>query len=541
MLRMSKALFTGTVVLALLAACGESAVTGTNSVATVELSAPATTVRAGGTLSLSVRLKDLSGNPLDNVAVFWSTSDPKIAIVSNSGVVSATAAGVVTIAASALGKSATTAITVTDRDVATVQITPATVSVRIASSVPLTARALDSEGNTLQRTLSWTTSDASVAIVSAAGVVSGVAPGAATITATSDGRSGTAAVTVSVNPVATVAVSPARDTIGVGAETSLTATLRDAAGTVVTGRSLAWSASDVQVATVSSTGVVTALAPGIVTITAASEGRIGTSSIVVLARLASTVTLTPGNPTVLIGSTVQLLAQITDGSGNILNGRPITFVSDNGAVATVDATGMIRGISVGTAKVTATSEGKIGTATITVAPLPVATVNVTPPTATIFIGATAQLGAHGSNRNMDCWCAQRRDGFCDWSRHGNFAGHGAHRRRHRRRLRHGDGHGSRASGRNGDHHANDARRAGGWQHATHRCIARRHRRCTYGTPRYVVLSRREHRVRVEFGTGYRYQSRNDEDFGHLGGSHWYDRHHCSLAACCEPRPPQFWR
>jgi uncharacterized protein YjdB len=393
MLRMSKALFTGTVVLALLAACGESAVTGTNSVATVELSAPATTVRAGGTLSLSVRLKDLSGNPLDNVAVFWSSSDPKIAIVSNSGVVSATAAGVVTIAASALGKSATTAITVTDRDVATVQITPATVSVRIASSVPLTARALDSEGNTLQRTLSWTTSDASVAIVSAAGVVSGVAPGAATITATSDGRSGTAAVTVSVNPVATVAVSPARDTIGVGAETSLTATLRDAAGTVVTGRSLAWSASDVQVATVSSTGVVTALAPGIVTITAASEGRIGTSSIVVLARLASTVTLTPGNPTVLIGSTVQLLAQITDGSGNILNGRPITFVSDNGAVATVDATGMIRGISVGTAKVTATSEGKIGTATITVAPLPVATVNVTPPTATIFIGATAQLGA----------------------------------------------------------------------------------------------------------------------------------------------------
>ncbi len=373
--------------------CSESTSTGI-SVASVELTSSNTSIRAGNTLTLSTSIHDASGKALDNVAVTWSSSNNSIATVSNSGVVSGTAPGQVKIAASALGKSATISITVTDRSVATVQISPPVVSVRIATTVTLSAQTLDVDGRTLtNRAVAWTSSNSAIATVNSTGVVTGVATGIATITATSEGHIGTAAVTVTVNPVATVSVNPSIDTLGVGTEAPLTVSLKDASGSTLTNRVVTWSSGNVQVATVSSSGVVTALAPGNATISAASEGHLGTSSIVVLARLASTVTLTPSSTNLVAGTTVLLVSQVTDPAGNVLIGRPIDFTSDNNAIATVSASGLVTAISPGSARITATSEGKIGSATITVTPFPVATVAVGPTTANILVGATTQLTA----------------------------------------------------------------------------------------------------------------------------------------------------
>lgn len=381
-----------TIACACVMACADSAPTTSNAVAVVELSAPTPSVRAGSTLTMSVKLKDASGNSIDNVAVTWSSSNSTFATVSSTGVVTANAAGKVTIAASALGKSATKEITIQDREIAAVEITPASVSVRIGTTVSLTAKAVDAEGRTLTgRQIAWSSSNTAIATVNSEGVVTGVAAGAATITAQSENRSGTAAVTVTVNPVATVTIVPGSDTLGVGTDAQLVATLRDAGGQVLIGRAIAWNSSNVQVATVSSTGVVTALSPGTVVVSAVSEGRVGTASVLVLARLASAVTLTPSNATIITGTTLQLTSQITDPSGNILTGRPISYVSDNSAVATVSNAGLITAIRPGTAKITATSEGKVGTANVVVNPLPVATVQITPATATVLTGTTRQL------------------------------------------------------------------------------------------------------------------------------------------------------
>ncbi len=85
--------------------------------------------------------------------------------------------------------------------VATVSVSPATASVAVGSSVPLSATPRDSAGKALNgRVVSWATSDVAVATVSSSGVVTGVAAGAATITATSEGKSGTAAITVTAAP-----------------------------------------------------------------------------------------------------------------------------------------------------------------------------------------------------------------------------------------------------------------------------------------------------------------------------------------------------
>lgn len=171
----------------------------------------------------------------------------------------------------------------------------------------------------------------------------------------------------------------------------MTATLRDAGGLLLTNRTINWNSSNVQVATVSSIGVVTALSPGSAIISAVSEGRVGTASLLVLARLASAVTLTPASTNIIIGTTLQLTPQITDPSGNILIGRPITYVSDNLAVATVTQGGLVSARSVGSAVITATSEGKVGTATVVVNPLPVSRVTVTPATVRVLMGAAQPL------------------------------------------------------------------------------------------------------------------------------------------------------
>lgn len=376
------------------AGCTDATPTGRAVVDTIELTAPSPSVRAGGTLTLGARLRDNSGRVLENVAIYWSSSNNSIATVSGAGVVTANTPGEVVIAASALGKSATTRITVNKREVATVQIAPTSVSVRIGTTVPLAALTLDAEGNTLSdRDITWSSGNPEIATVNAAGVVTGVAAGAATITATSETRKGTAAVTVTLNPVATITITPSNDTLGVGTDQSLVATLRDAGGAVLTNRAIAWNSSNVQVATVSSTGVVTALSPGTAVMSAVSEGHVGSANILVLARLASTVTLTPSSTTIIVGTTVQLTPQITDPLGNILTGRPISYVSDNSAIATVSSTGLVTAVAPGTAKITATSENKVGSATIVVNPLPVASVQVTPGSATVLTNATRQLSA----------------------------------------------------------------------------------------------------------------------------------------------------
>src|SRR5204863_431992 len=142
---------------------------------------------------------------------------------------------------------------VTTVSVATVDLNPATATVQVGQTVQLTATPKDSNGNALSgRTVTWTSSNTSVATVSTSGLVSGVTPGSATITATSEGKSGTASVTVTQVPVATVSLSPATPSIQQGQTVQLTATLKDASGNTLSGRTVTWSSSNTAVATVNS-------------------------------------------------------------------------------------------------------------------------------------------------------------------------------------------------------------------------------------------------------------------------------------------------
>ena len=92
------------------------------------------------------------------------------------------------------------------------------------------------------------------------------------------------------------------------------------------------------------------------------------------------VEVSPPNPSVAIGATVQLTA-VTRSGASIVNGRVVTWSSSATGVATVSNSGLVTGVSDGTAEITATSEGIEGSTIVTVDPQPVASVTIAPDSA----------------------------------------------------------------------------------------------------------------------------------------------------------------
>jgi uncharacterized protein YjdB len=241
-------------------------------------------------------------------------------------------------------------------------------------------------------------------------VVTGRAAGSATVTANIEGQVATAVLTVLAPPpvVTTVAVTPTSANVQVLQSTQLTATVRDADSNVMTGQSVTWTSSNPAIATVSSTGTVVGLAPGTATITANAADRSGTATITVAAPTppppapVASVTVSPATGSVTIGQTGPLTATLRDASNNILTGRAVTWSSSNNAIATVSTNGTVTGVSAGNATITAASEGRSGTAAITVlsaTPPAVASVTVTPTSATVQAGAQSQLSATARDAN----------------------------------------------------------------------------------------------------------------------------------------------
>src|SRR5947199_9373066 len=99
------------------------------------------------------------------------------------------------------------------------------------------------------------------------------------MTATSEGNSGTSAITVVHLPVASVTVTPASGTVSAESSLPLTATPKDANGNPLVGRTVTWQSSNTSAATVNGSGLVSGVAAGSATVTATREGQGGHSDI----------------------------------------------------------------------------------------------------------------------------------------------------------------------------------------------------------------------------------------------------------------------
>ena len=210
------------------------------------------------------------------------------------------------------GGSSAEPIAPTGPVVATIVVTSPGGTLEVGGTVALSAVVRDQSGTAITgKTLTWATANAAVATVSNTGVVTGVGPGTAAISASADSKSGSANVSVIQVPVFAVTITPPAAPPVAGETTPLTAVVRDEEGNELSGRPVTWSSSAALVATVDASGRLVATSPGATTITAASEGVSGTLAVTVTAPSGSVVptiesiapaTLAPGTTATLRGT-----------------------------------------------------------------------------------------------------------------------------------------------------------------------------------------------------------------------------------------------
>ncbi|MDE5581590.1 MAG: leucine-rich repeat protein [Treponemataceae bacterium] len=217
---------------------------------------------ATGKLAATVKPDDA-----DDKTVTWSSSDASVATVDNDGTVTAVKVGTATITATTWdgGKTATCKVTVNPMPVDSITLNPTTLTLTRGETGKLTATVTPDN-----KTVTWSSSDASVATVDNDGTVTAVKVGTATITAQAGGKTATCAVTVNPIPVENVTLNVTTLKLAPNMTKTLTATVNpdDADDKTVT-----WSSSNPAVATVSNDGMVTAVKVGAATITAQAGGK----------------------------------------------------------------------------------------------------------------------------------------------------------------------------------------------------------------------------------------------------------------------------
>ena len=316
----------------------------------VTLDKSETFVKKGKTLTLTPTVYPSS---LTDKSVTWKSSDESIATVTSEGKVKGIKYGTATITctSNATGLSTTCKVTVglvkLDKSNATIE-----------KGTTLTLKPTVYPSSLEDKSVTWTSSDKTVATVSSSGKVKGIKAGTATITCTSvaTGLSATCKVTV-IN--GTVTLNKTETFIEKGKTTTLKATLTP---TTLEDMSVTWTSSDKTVATVSSSGKVKGVGYGTATITCTSvaTGVSATCQVTI-----GKVVLNTPEFTLRKTRTLTLVATLYP---TTLTDKSVTWKSSDTKVATVSSSGKVKGVGAGTATITCTSNatGLKGTCTVTV-------------------------------------------------------------------------------------------------------------------------------------------------------------------------------
>ena len=299
-------------------------------------------------------------NPADatDKTVTWTSSDAKVASVDSNGKVIAIGGGSAVITAKAGNQQATCTVSVTV-PVEGVSLDLDAVTIEEESSVTLVAKITPDDATT--KTVEWASSNAKIAVVDANGKVTGMAIGTATITAKVADKQATCAVTVvkKTIPVSSVTLNKTELALYKGQTETLAATVKpdDATNKTVT-----WSSSNTDVATVDSNGKVVAVTAGSATISAKAGDKEATCAVTVTIPV-ETVTLNKAELTIILGQEETLVATVKPDDAT---DKTVTWTSSNTAVATVDANGKVASVAVGTATITAKAGEKTATCAVSV-------------------------------------------------------------------------------------------------------------------------------------------------------------------------------
>jgi len=274
-------------------------------------------------------------------------------------------------------------------------VTPAAPSIALGATQQFTANATYSDGTVQAVTAAWTSASPAVATVAAAtGLATGTGAGSAVIGAAYGGKTASATLTVIPPALLSIAVTPVAPSIALGASQQFTAN-----GTFSDGTTQAvaatWTSASPAVATVpAATGLATGASAGSAVISAAYGGKTASTTLTVTPAVLLSIAVTPQAPMVQIAATRQLavIGTYSDATTQNLTAGA-TFVSATPTSATVNSAGLVTGAALGTSVITATSNGKSATTTITVPSATLTGIAVTPATSTVLIGGQQQFVA----------------------------------------------------------------------------------------------------------------------------------------------------
>ncbi len=325
---------------------------------------------AGAGMSFGVTGSNASGQAVSPIRVGWSSRDPSIATVdANGAVLAGSSQGSTWIVARTATNVADSALVKVRAPVAKVTVLPGSATLARGQSATFSAELRDA-GNHLidDRTATWISSDPAVATVSAAGGVLAAKIGTATITATAEGKTATAALTV-VSPVDHIELTPGSLSFAsIGQSASLTSKIVARTGASIEGITVSFTTSNPAVATVSSSGSVIATGNGTATITASADGSTATAGVTVKQVVASIAIAPKATSVSAIGESRTFTATVLDATGAPIQSPNITWTSSDPAVATVSG-GVASAKRAGSATITASIDGKSDAATFIVAPV----------------------------------------------------------------------------------------------------------------------------------------------------------------------------
>jgi uncharacterized protein YjdB len=332
--------------------------------------------------------------------VTWSSGTTSVATISAAGLASTLAVGSATISASFDGVSGSTVLTVTAAVLTSIAVTPANPSVPKGDSEQFTATGTMSDSTTEDLTgqVVWASSRTSVATVNAAGLAATIAQGTSTISATLGGLSGSTTLTVAAPALISIAVTPANETVPRGENLQFTATgtLSDQTTEDLTSQ-VTWASGTPAAATISASGLATAVGQGNSTISATLNGVTGSTGLTIGAAVLQSIAVTPANPAVPKNQTDQFTATGTfsDQSTEDLTSQ-VTWASSTPAVATITASGLLTSVAAGKTTVSAELEGVTGSTVVTVSVAILTSITLTPAQPTVPKGETRQFTATGT-------------------------------------------------------------------------------------------------------------------------------------------------
>ena len=329
----------------------------------------------------------------------WTSSDESFATVTQAGVVTGHSKGMVTITATlAIDATIQGTTTISVQEAVTVLVTPSNTELEVNETQQFSAQVT---GGT-DTAVTWSVSREDLATINASGLLMATGEGTLTVTATSvEDNTVNGFVTLTITPstsVDNIEISPPNATILVDSTQILNASVSVSGGAPTT---VTWLSSNMTVATVTSvtatTGIVTGLAEGEVTVTATStfDSMIFGEATITVSELAEieSISIVPQMDTVDVDSTITLMANVIATGGAATT---VTWASEDANV-TVDATtGVVTGVSVGTAIVSATSTfgtNVVAFATIEVIQPPVVVSISLPPENNLQVGTEISLTA----------------------------------------------------------------------------------------------------------------------------------------------------